>query len=128
MRSPTQLFQSQRAAAGSLNFLHGQASCSASMEETAPSRIAHPALPALPPGRRRRGRRALSHHQRRIVQHYSGYLDPERLQLANMNIGLAGWARLFGDPNAISHDHVVPVLRFPERRSDSRSSEPRSGN
>jgi len=34
-----------------------------------------------------------------------------------MNIGLKGWARIFGDPNATSY-YVARIIKFPERRSE----------
>lgn len=74
-------------------------------------------LPPLPPVRRRRARRSCSYDRRRIVQHYFGWADPERLRLANMNIGLVGWAHLFGDPNAMSY-HVARIISFSDRRSE----------
>jgi hypothetical protein len=77
-------------------------------------------LPPLPPMRRRRASRTsrrltLSHDHRRIFLHRNGYLDPERLWLANIAIGMPFCAGLFGDPRALSY--VVPqVLKFPGMR------------
>jgi hypothetical protein len=80
-------------------------------------------LPPLPPMRRRRAsrtwrRHTLSHDDRRLILHESGYLDPERLWLANIAIAKPPWwAGLFGDPRAVAY--VVPqIIIFPERRSE----------
>jgi hypothetical protein len=76
-------------------------------------------LPPLPPERRRRAsrtsrRHTLSHDDRRVLLHRHGYLDHERVWLANIAIGMAFWAGLFGDPRALSY--CVPhVLKFPGR-------------
>ncbi len=53
-----------------------------------------------------------SHNDRRIGWHYFGYVDPERVWLANIRIGSPWWTGLFGDPRALSY--IVPqVLKFP---------------
>src|SRR5262249_54059557 len=60
-------------------------------------------------------RHVLSHNQRRLARHY--VIDPERLYIANINIGLIGWARIFGDPNAASF-YTARIIKFPERRNE----------
>jgi hypothetical protein len=68
-------------------------------------------LPPLPPERRRLERHVLDHKERRLAGHRWRY-DSERIAYANLCVGLIAWARLFGDPKAVSH--VVPeVIKFP---------------
>ena len=75
-------------------------------------------LPPLPPERGRRApRRIASHDEHRVARHRFWPLDPERVANAdtcigaNTCIGLIGWLKLFGDPNAVSH--IVPdIVQF----------------
>ena len=76
-----------------------------------------------PGERRRRGRRALSHDQRRIGWHLLGHVDPERVWPANLNIGYVGspFYGVFGSPNAPVHHMLLysaRILKVPERRSE----------
>ncbi len=57
-----------------------------------------------------------SHDDRRVLLHRYGWVDPERVWLANIMIAMpACWTGLFGDPRAIcALSYYVPnVIRFP---------------
>jgi hypothetical protein len=79
------------------------------------------ALPLARP-RRNRWRRLLTHDRRRLMHHYVGCCDFERLWRANIAIGNARWLHVFadvmGDPHYGLPRETAHVIAFPERRSE----------
>jgi hypothetical protein len=68
-----------------------------------------------PPDRPRalRLRSTLGHDDRRVAHHLGGYVDPERVRVANQYIAAGRWASLFGSLDACPLWMPAEIIAFP---------------
>ena len=71
-------------------------------------------------------RPTLSHDDRRLAHHCVGQVDPERVRMANLHIGLWLWMGVCGDPNAAPIQVEADVIKFLVRQDESGSASSRS--